>query len=136
LPRGITVPTTVVEGRPLPEGPIGHAIAIAEAINASGLGCATADLETGPSNGTPGNPAIEQVSCTVGDDTIAVSLFADHAALLSASSFISQASCFGASQKAKVPYVRGTNWIVFPERAATARRIAGAIGADASTIVC
>jgi hypothetical protein len=126
-----------VEPRPLPSGTIAHAIDVAEGIRATGLGCTNADLEIGPFNGTPGSPYKEQASCNIGDDIVTITLFVDHASLVSGASFIRQEVCFSAAhQKTNLTYVNGDNWIVFPERAATARELAFFLPAELVTLHC
>ncbi len=121
----------------LPTGPIAEVRAIADGIEAAGIGCDYPSFEAGPWNNTPGNPTVQQLSCNVGDDTVAISLFADHTALIQSREFVRQASCFVAHRQASnLTYIEGNNWIVFPEREATADRIVVAIGGALRKLDC
>jgi hypothetical protein len=135
--RGVSVPTTVVHARPIPSGRLDHAITVAEGIKATGVGCNVATFESGPQNNTVGNPSKEQVSCSIGEDTIAISLFNDHAKLVSSMSFIRTSRCFvAANQATNTTYVVGDNWIVFPQHAATAKHLADLLHVTTTTIRC
>jgi hypothetical protein len=134
---GAPVPTTVVQPRPLPAGGVTHAIQIAEAMRAAGIGCETAEVEPGPPATTPVDPK-EEVSCDVGDDTVAIRMFADHAALVAATgTTLRQGICFVAKNQAtNLTYAEGDNWIVFPQQKATAARISAALHAALETVRC
>jgi hypothetical protein len=121
---------------PLSSGRVAHAITISNAIAATGIGCSDASLETNLLySGT--NPIKEQSSCTIGDDTVAISLFADHDALVGGHAELRQGSCYvAARQTTNLTYVEGDNWIVFPEQEETARRIAASIQGTLRTIHC
>jgi hypothetical protein len=134
---GTPVPTTIVQPHELPAGPIAHAIEVAAAIKAAGLGCDTASIETTPLKNTPGNTTKEQVSCLIADDNVAISLYADHNALVNGLPMLRQASCFiAAKQATNQTYVQGNNWIVFPEQAETVGRMAEPIHGTLRTIHC
>lgn len=142
LSGAATVPTTVVKARCLPTGDVGHAIQVAEAIKASGLGCDTADLVSVSARklgvpDTPGLPKSDVVDCEIGDDDITITLYADHATLLSALPMVRQGVCFvNATQPGNLTYAQGNNWIVFPERAATAVRLAPSLHSSVQTVHC
>ncbi len=139
LPGGnaVAAPSTVLVPTPLPSGQVAHAVEIAQAIKAGGLGCGEASIESGLDNASGGNPRTEQVSCDIGDDTVEISRFGDQADLLAAKPAVHAATCYGATrQHSNATYVQGENWIVFPEQAATARRIARAIGGTLVTEHC
>jgi hypothetical protein len=139
LPPGIaiTVLSTLLIPKPLPSGELVHAVEIAQAIKADGLGCDEASIETGLDDATAGHPATEQLSCDVGDDTVEIGRFGDHAALLAAKPAVHASTCYVVTrQQSNATYVEGENWIVFPEQTATARRIAHAIGGALVTEHC
>ena len=106
---------------------------MAEGITATGAGCDIATMEIGPQNETLGNPTKEQVSCSVGGDEVTVNLFDDHAKLQSSMSFIRAGECF---VRGNMTFVVGDNWIVYPERAATAKRLADLLDLPTHTIHC
>jgi hypothetical protein len=139
LPLGVavTVPTTVVLPKPLHPGEVAHALEIAQAIKAGGLGCSEASIETGLDSGSAGNPQTEQVSCDIDGDTVEISRYVDHSGLLAAKPAVHTATCYVATrQRSNRTYVQGENWIAFPEQADTARRIARAIGGSLVTEHC
>jgi hypothetical protein len=117
-----------------------HVLDVAAQIEASGIGCSDATDDTGPQHGTPGNPASEQASCTIGDDLIVISLFLDRDALEAAKPMLHEGSCFVAEnpeqQEANLAYVEGENWIVYPQAETTARQVADAIHGTLRTIDC
>jgi hypothetical protein len=134
---GTPVPTTVVLAKPLASGPVAHALEIAGAIKAAGLGCNTAALETGPWSNTHADPAKEQASCDIGDDIVSISLFADHDALTRGFSLMRQGACFvNATHPGNLTYVEGNNWVVFPQKTATAHVLGEALHATLQTIHC
>jgi hypothetical protein len=137
---GTPVPTTVVKPHCLPVGPVVHALQLAEAINASSLGCETASLDssvikTPPTSASPK----EQVSCDIGDDSITISLWADHNGLARAIPYVRQGHCYvethNPSNQGRT-YVEGDNWIVYPQYTATAHRLGTALRATEQTIHC
>lgn len=143
-----TVPTTVVAAHCLPSGHVGHAIQVAEAIKASGLGCDTADLisESARKLGvpdTPGLPKSDVVDCAIGDEDVTITLYADHTALMSAGPYLREAECYMRSHQSpntvyppNTTYVAGDNWIVFPMKKATAEAVATSIGGALRTNEC
>ncbi len=113
--------------------PTPHALDIAAKIKAAGLGCADATNDPGP------HPdSLEASSCTIGDDDLAITLWADHAALLRAVPLGGQGICFVAKSNPgeNLTYVEGVNWIAFPQQAANARKIAAATSGVLRTIDC
>ncbi len=134
---GTPVPTTIVQPHAISAGPIAHAIEVAAGIKAAGMGCDTAAIETTPLNNTPGNPTKEQVSCLIGDDNVVISLYANHTALVSGFPMLRGGSCFiAAKQATNLTYAEGDNWIVFPEQAETAGRMAEPLHGTLRTISC
>jgi len=132
------VPTTVVRPRPLPAGRVRHALAVAEAINAAGLGCRQAAIEPRlPLAGRSSTDPLEKVDCNVGDDSIAISLFESRAALVASLAVLRRGACFVArSQPTNLTYVTHDDWIVYPQHRATARALGERLGATVTTIRC
>jgi len=131
------LPKLEVEAKPLAPGPVAHVVDIAGAIKATGLGCDTAAVSTGPRNNTPVQPAKEQGSCDIGDDGVAITLFADQDMLARGVSLLRQGACFvNATHPGNLTYVEGDNWIAFPQRTENARRIGEALHATLRTIRC
>ncbi len=68
---GTPVPTSVLQPHCLPDGHVAHALQIAEAIKASGIGCDTASLdEPTDKPEVPGGQLIESVSCDVRGESV------------------------------------------------------------------
>jgi hypothetical protein len=132
---GTPVPTTVVQPHRLPTGHIAHALQVAEAIRASGVGCATASLERPHATPeVPGGQLLEQVSCEVRDDTVAVTLSPAPTIDLS---LAHMGACFvNKSHPGNLSYVKGTNWIAAPEQTTTARLIASRLHLAVETFRC
>jgi hypothetical protein len=134
---GSTIPSTVVDAKPLPSGMVASALDIAAGIKAAGIGCEDASLVGAAFPDDPRNPTKEQVSCDIGDDNVDINLFADHDALGAALPMVQTMGCTSASrQDTNLSYVEGDNWIVFSEHRATAEQIAEALDAALRTISC
>lgn len=123
---------------------VAHAMVVAKAISAAHAGCDDPTSETGPDAGTATNPVTEQVTCVIGDDNIVISLFRDHASMVSAGlPYLHQGDCYMQSHQSpdtayppNWTYVAGDNWIVYPEKKATADAVASAIGGSLRTDDC
>jgi hypothetical protein len=116
-----------------PQAPAEHALDIAAKINAAGAGCADAANDAGPPT-----DAAETASCTIGDDDVAITLFADHDALVRSLPFVRHGACFVAKTKPdeNLSYVEGVNWIVAPQLAANTNKVATATGGSVVKINC
>jgi hypothetical protein len=134
LPQGI--PTTIVHPRPLPDGRLEHAIAVAEAIRAAGLGCTSTVVEPPPPSGLPGDPT-ERVDCDVDADTIPIILFDDRDAVEQSLTILRRRVCSGTSDPpTDLTYVAGENWVAFPQPDTTARTIAARLDQRVTTLHC
>jgi hypothetical protein len=138
--NGTPVPTTVVQPRCLPDGHVSHALQVAEAIKASGLGCDTASLDSSVVK-TPPSPAnpTEEVSCDIGDDSISISLWTDHDGLARAIPYLRQGQCYVEAHNPTdqgQTYVEGDNWIAYPQYTTTADRLRTALGGTEQTNHC
>jgi hypothetical protein len=128
-----------VQPRCLPAGHVSHAIQIAEAIKATGLGCDTADLTWAaiPRIYRSGVPTSDQVDCQIGNDLVTIFLFPDHAALLTAQPEVRHGVCLvNATHPENFSYVQGENWVLSPESKASADRMAQALHASVQTLDC
>jgi hypothetical protein len=137
---GTPVPTTVVQPHCLPAGRVNHALQVAEAIKASGVGCDTASLDWGkPRAAIPGGQLLESISCYVGDDSVAISLALAPTIDLSS---LRKGTCFvlkAHPANLTYTYVKGANWVAFPEmpeRLPTARLIADGLHLPVATLRC
>jgi hypothetical protein len=134
---GVPVPTTIVEPKPLESGAVARALDVAAAIKAAGIGCDEASIDTVPQRGTRANPVTDQTSCSIRDDTVTVSLFPDAAAMRAADEYLRTGACYVAEQQdGNLTYVEGEHWIVFPEYATTASRLADVLPVEIRTIEC
>jgi len=136
----IPVPTTEVVAKPLQGGDIKHAVEVAQAIKASGLGCDVASLDWQGIPAAKRPPDLpEQVSCDVaGGNMVTVLRFKDHDALLGEASYFHQAVCASSPHDA-VHYVAGSNWAVFPgqpDTNNTERRLASGLPGASQTLKC
>ncbi len=132
---GSAVPTAAVQPHCLPNGHVAHALQVAEAIRASGVGCDTASLDKPKATPEiPGGQLLEQVSCDVGDESVAITLSLSPTIDLS---LMRTGACFvNKARPGNLTYVKGTNWIAAPERAATAHLIGDRLHASVETFHC
>ena len=135
---GFPVPTTEVVAKPLQRGDIKHAIEVAEAIKASGLGCdiASFDWQGIPAAKRPPDFP-DEVSCDVAGNTITIARYKDHHALMAKTSLFHQEVCVSSPHDA-VHYVAGSNWTVFPAQpdTRTERRLVAVLPGASQTLKC
>ena len=116
-----------------PQSPAEHALDIAAKIKAAGVGCADAANDPGP------HPdAKEAASCTIGDDDVAITLFADHDTMVRNLPLFRRGVCFVAKTNPpqNLSYVEGVNWIVAPQLAVNTNKVATATGGSVVKIDC
>jgi len=123
---GTRVHTTVLQPHCLPEGHVAHALQVAEAIKASGIGCNSASLDAPTAKPeVPGGQLIESVSCDVRDESVSISLTPAPTIDLS---LMQTGACFvNKTRPGGLSYAKGVNWIAAAETDATTKLIADRI---------
>jgi hypothetical protein len=116
-----------------PEAPVAHALDIAAKIKAAGAGCvdATQDPVHGPDFS-------DVVTCTIGNDQVAIGRWADGTSRLREDSDARDAACYTARLKPPfgATYVEGANWSLLVAAPVNAQRIVAATGGSVRTIDC
>ena len=136
-PNPCPVSTTVVSAKRLTSGTVDSALDVAAGIKSGGIGCNEASLDTAGVSPPPDSLTKEGVSCDVGDDAVAITLFTNHDALDASLRKTHGNICAAASEgHVNLTYVEGDNWIAFPGRKATAEKVAGAVDGTLRTIDC